>query len=370
MKMQRLLVTALMLGLSIAPMTSAERNDTSSRDPHETDPRLTAHDAVAPGSFLTLDDWSIIGDQPGVEFGYSVATAGDVNGDGYADVIVGAPMYDNGTDNEGAVFVFYGSPAGLSTTPDWTVGSGQKGARFGHSVGTAGDVNGDGCDDVIVGAYRYRSDGPEAGRAYVFLGSKDDGLSTSPDWTFDGAHSYAHLGISVGTAGDVNSDTYADIIVGASFYTNDQSAEGAAYVFYGSPSGPMTTPHWMVEGDQANALFGAAVGTAGDVNGDGYGDVIVGAPQHDNGETDEGAVFVFYGSDSGLSTSHNWTVDSDQAEAEFGASVGTAGDTNGDDCSDIIVGAPPIQQWSARRRGSLCLLRFAHRTERDRRLVG
>ena len=97
--------------------------------------------------------------------------------------------------------------------------------------------------------------------------------------------------------------------------------------------------NWTAESNQASAYFGHSVSTAGDVNGDGYSDVIVGAINYDNGQTDEGRAFVYYGSASGLSASANWTAESDQASAYFGYSVSTAGDVNGDGYSDVIVGA-------------------------------
>ena len=166
-----------------------------------------------------------------------MATAGDVNGDGYADVIVGAPNYDNGQTDEGRAFVYYGSASGLSTTANWTAESNQASAYFGYSVATAGDVNGDG---------------------------------------------------------------YADVIVGAPNYDNGQTDEGRAFVYHGSASGLSATANWTAESNQASAYFGYSVATAGDVNGDGYADVIVGAPNYDNGQTDEGRAFVYHGSASGL----------------------------------------------------------------------
>jgi hypothetical protein len=87
---------------------------------------------------------------------YSVASAGDVNGDGFSDVIVGAHLFDQRLrPNEGAAFVYHGSASGLSTTPNWTAESNQGNAQFGVSVASAGDVNGDGFSDVIVGAYMF-----------------------------------------------------------------------------------------------------------------------------------------------------------------------------------------------------------------------
>ena len=111
--------------------------------------------------------------------------AGDVNGDGYSDVIIGANLYDNGQTDEGAVFVYHGSVTGLSTTPDWTAEGDQTWAWFGLSVGNAGDVNGDGYSDVIVGAYRYDNGEGEAGRVFVYHGfgsPHEEPLSNLTQW--------------------------------------------------------------------------------------------------------------------------------------------------------------------------------------------
>ncbi len=282
--------------------------------------------------------WTAESNQAGAQFGYSVATAGDVNGDGYSDVIVGADYYDNGQSNEGRAFVYHGSAAGLSATANWTAESDQAGAQFGYSVATAGDVNGDGYSDVIVGAVAYSHGQSNEGRAYVYHGSAA-GLSTVAGWTAESDQAVAQLGFSVATAGDVNGDGYSDVIVGAYFYSNGQNAEGRAYVYHGTASGLSAAASWTAESNQQDAFFGYSVATAGDVNGDGYSDVIVGATHHDNGQSDEGRAYVYHGSAAGLSTVASWTAESDQDGAQFGVSVATAGDVNGDGYSDVIVGA-------------------------------
>src|SRR5262249_1666350 len=128
-------------------------------------------------------------------------------------------------------------------------------------------------------------------------------------------------------------------IVGANAYSNGQNGEGRAFVYHGSASGLAASPAWTAESDQAAAAFGYSVSTAGDVNGDGYSDVIVGAFLFDNGQVDEGRAYVYHGSASGLASSPAWTAEGDQSSALFGWPVSTAGDVNGDGYSDVIVGA-------------------------------
>jgi hypothetical protein len=286
----------------------------------------------------TSPSWTAESNQTGAAFGRSVGTAGDVNGDGYSDIIVGAPRYDGGQTDEGQVYVYYGSATGLSTTPDWMADSNQAGARFGISVGTAGDVNGDDYADIIIGAYYYDNDQTDEGRVYVYYGS-ETGLDATAGWTTESNQAFARFGWSVATAGDVNGDGYADVIVGASRYDSGQTDEGRAYVYHGSPSGLSSTADWTAESNQAGARFGVSVGAAGDVNGDGYADVIIGAWLYNNGQTDEGQAYVYYGSATGLSTTVDWTAESNQAGAYFGYSVSTAGDVNGDGYADVVVGA-------------------------------
>jgi hypothetical protein len=283
----------------------------------------------------TTPSWTVESDQADALFGHSVAGAGDVNGDGYDDVIVGADFYDNGQFSEGRAFVYHGSAAGLSTTASWTAESDQAAALFGISVAGAWDVNGDGYDDVVVGAWGYDHGQDGEGRAFAYHGSAA-GLSPTPNWTGEPDQVGAYFGYSVAGARDVNGDGYADVIVGAFAYAND---EGRAFAYHGSAAGLSTTPSWTVESDQVGAYFGISVAGAGDVNGDGYDDVIVGADSYDNGQFSEGRAFTFHGSAAGLSTTPSWTVESDQAEALFGHSVAGAGDVNGDGYDDVIVGA-------------------------------
>jgi hypothetical protein len=278
-------------------------------------------------------DWMAEGGQAGESFGSSVSTAGDVNGDGYADVIVGAPLYDNIDFYEGRIFVYYGSEDGLSTTANVNRRVGGQ-VSFGYSVSTAGDVNGDGYDDFIVGT--SPSDPLVNPFAVVYYGSAL-GPGPNPNWS---ASADEGFGRSVSTAGDVNGDGYADVIIGYIGLTNGQYFEGGAFIYHGSTSGLSDFTSSRVESNQASAEMGNSVSTAGDVNGDGYADVIVGARKYDNGESNEGRAYVYYGSDSGLiSNPPAWTAESDQASAEFGFSVSTAGDVNGDGYAGVIVGA-------------------------------
>jgi hypothetical protein len=292
----------------------------------------------SPTGLVATPAWTVEADTVNQGIGREVATAGDVNGDGYSDVIVAAMFYQNGEDLEGRALVYHGSASGLATTPSWTVESNQANAWFGGSVATAGDVNGDGYADVIVGAFGYDNGQNDEGRAFVYHGSAT-GLGADPAWTAEPNSANANFGISAATAGDVNGDGFADVVVGAQGYTNGHSQEGRAYVYHGSASGLSLAAAWAVESNAAGARFGSAVSTAGDVNGDGFSDVVVGANLMSNGQTGEGRAFVYHGAAAGLAVSPAWTGESNQTGAEYGTSVSTAGDVNGDGFADVIVGA-------------------------------
>ncbi len=297
--------------------------------------------------------WSVESNQAGASLGWSVSGAGDVNNDGYSDVIAGAPFYDNGENNEGRAFVYHGSASGLSTTPDWTAESDQADSHLGLAVGTAGDVNGDGFSDVIVGAPNHTIFVSTEGLALVWYGSASglgaNGTRLNADWWARGNDIASGCGGTVGSAGDVNGDGYSDVIFGARNFNNGENNEGLAFVFHGSATGlgantTIVSADWWAQGNQDQAAFGVSAAGAGDVNGDGYSDVIVGADAYDNGEINEGAAFVWYGSATGLGAIGNplnadWTGQSNQANAFFGTSVASAGDVNNDGYSDIIVGA-------------------------------
>jgi len=293
-------------------------------------------------------------DQLSAGFGVSVSSAGDVNGDGYGDVIVGSDLYDAGLPDEGAAFVFLGSAAGIADSDPSTahaqLESDQLSAGFGASVSSAGEVNGDGYGDVIVGAHLFDAGQADEGAAFLFLGSATgiaDGDPTTADARMESNQGSANLGHSVATAGDVNGDGYSDVIVGARGYDAGEADEGAAFVYLGGATGLADgdpgTADAQLDSDQADVSFGRSVASAGDVNGDGYSDVIVGARRYDAGEAYEGAAFVFLGSATGIGDGNpgiaHAQLESDQAGANFGVSVSSAGDVNGDGYGDVIVGA-------------------------------
>ncbi|MCZ7586892.1 MAG: integrin alpha [Deltaproteobacteria bacterium] len=268
---------------------------------------------------------------------------GDVNHDGYDDVIVGAPDYPTG-QRYGIALLYLGTASGLDNSPAWSVQGSRYGSEFSYSVASAGDVNNDGFDDVIIGAHRWEDPSINEGAAFLYLGSKT-GLSTTHSWTKQGNQTSAYFGKSLASAGDINKDGYDDVLVGAPIYTNGQSNEGRAYLYYGMSTGLNTSPAWTAEVNVAYANLGSSLSSAGDVNGDTYTDVIVGADHYTNDggtgtETYEGAAFVYYGSPSGLSTSDNWHYESNQSYANCGSAVSGIRDVNHDGYDDVMVGCP------------------------------
>ena len=300
----------------------------------------TATEDLPPQEVLVAD-WDWISSVQGALAGTSVAGIGDVNNDGYPDVLVGAPLYSTAIERSGAAFVFYGSIPTLGSGPSWMVSGEVKGKLFGQVVASAGDVNCDGYLDVIVAAPLFNNNN---GKVYVYHGSSS-GLRTTPAWTYTGLARDIYLGSSVAGVGNVNGDKHLgkscdDVLVGVKFYSEGQEREGAAFLFYGSPDGLSLEPDWIGQVNKSGAQFGYSVAPAGDLNQDGYADLIIGAPFLRDTLTAEGAAFVYYGSATGPGDIPNWAATGGQAYAKLGWSVSGIGDVNYDGHLDIAAGAP------------------------------
>jgi hypothetical protein len=289
--------------------------------------RVDLYNGNAAGPALVPSN-TVTGPESGAYFGYSVAGAGDINGDGYADILVGGYLAAGGT---GRAYVYYGSAGGITAAPSRTITSPVTGsASFGISVAGAGDVNGDGYADVIIGANGVSSG---RGAAYVYLGGAA-GLAAAPAVGISGPDVAGSFGYSVAGAGDLNGDGYCEVIVGA--YQAASSA-GRAYVFLGRAAGPAAAASFTLNGPDATGYFGFPVASAGDVNGDGYGDVIVGAQ---NALGSVGRAHIFSGGAGGLGTTPARSLTGpDGVAGAFGYGVAGAGDVNGDGFADVAVGA-------------------------------
>jgi hypothetical protein len=270
--------------------------------------------------------WRFGGAAAGDNLGFSVAGAGDVNGDGTPDPIAGAPFADpGGRSDAGSVFVFSGANGALLRRFDG-IGAGDW---LGWSVAGAGDVNRDGRDDLIAGAPWADPGGQtEAGSAFVFSGVDGTALLR-----FDGASARDWLGFSVAGVGDVTADGRADLVVGAPMASpGGRAGAGAATVFSGANGAVL----FRFVGTQQYEHLGERVAGVGDVDGDCASDVIVGAPDASGGA---GSALIFSGRDGSLVRRFDGATGGTAPDA-FGGAVAGVGDVNGDGLSDVVVGAP------------------------------
>jgi hypothetical protein len=293
-------------------------------------------------------------------FGFSVAAAGDFNGDGHPDLAVGAPLDDGDADtadsgdNRGRVFIYLGGtafPAGVITLTGT-----EPGGQFGFSVARAGDVDGNGSDDLIVGAPFEDAGGTDRGRAHLFLGGENP--STTPYLTFSGSENGSRFGFAVSSAGLLNQDGYFDWMIGAPGDDNDGDTttdsgldRGRVFIYRGGPF-PDNTVDTIINGAEDFGQLGTSISDLLDIDLDGTDDIIVGAPFEDgDGNTATnvapflGRAYLFFGSAlngvstiSAFSASRIFTGSEDGGQ--FGAWVTRLGDINSGGADDLFIGAP------------------------------
>jgi hypothetical protein len=287
--------------------------------------------------------------------GTSVSNAGDINGDGIDDLIIGAP-------GAGKSYVVFGSKSSFSASFNLSSLNGSNGFSingkatdsFGTSVSNAGDINGDGIDDLIIGAPSAASG---AGQSYVVFGRKNSFSQSLDLSSLDGSNGFAINGIngvkpdgsssdssgnSVSSAGDINGDGIDDLIIGA-------SGAGQSYVVFGSKKvfdasfnlSSLNGSNGFAINGNGTDLLGTSVSTAGDINGDGIDDLIIGAPGTGQSYAVFGSKKVFDASFnlSSLNGSNGFAIKGNAADFS-GFSVSTAGDINSDGIDDLIIGAP------------------------------
>ncbi|PSL29104.1 FG-GAP-like repeat-containing protein [Chitinophaga ginsengisoli] len=358
---------------------------------------VDARHAAYPLAILTIGGGSTLlgastlmqSDQVGARMGTAAAGAGDINGDGYADVIVGAPYYSHGESHEGAVFVYYGSaPYGINPNYYTLLEKNVAEGHFGEYLAGGGDVNGDGYDDVVVGApYNSGTFNNDTGKVYVYYGSST-GLGTTPE-IIRSSRQGDHFGISVAIAPDIDGDGNDDILIGANNgegyvtvvygsgwglenpFTTEIAISGTTgfgtkvsdagnikgagsravmvasnegvYIYYSDFAGVETTPSQTILRPVNAGSFGCAITGGGDVNGDGFDDIVIGAKDYadvEHNRLQAGAFYLFTGSNTGLVTTPKLVVVGSMDSTLFASQLSLAGDLNKDGYDDLVVGLP------------------------------
>ena len=292
---------------------------------------------------LSAADATFVG-QAMDEAGYAVSGTGDMDGDGTADVVIGAP---GNAGSIGVTYVVLGPVSGtidLGLADGFVVGEYSSGLA-GISVDDAGDVDGDGEDDLLIGARNLSA-------AYLVLGPVTGTVDlVAADGKLSGERAGDMAGECVSAAGDVDADGHDDVLVGALLNDSNGTDSGAAYLVLGPVPRDidLTRADAKLIGEHAYNYAGFSVSDAGDVDGDGRGDVLVGAPLNDEGGPYAGAVYLLLGPVTGELelSSADAKLMGERAGERAGDSVASAGDVNGDGLADVIVGAPS-KPWMRR----------------------
>lgn len=255
------------------------------------------------------------------------ASAGDLNADGFMDIIVGAP---GGAGGQGLVKIYFGS-ADFDTIPEFRI---VDGGNFGKSVACAGDVNKDGYDDILVGAptaYNYNTQASMAGKAHIYFGGSP--MDTVVDVILQDSDYHYTFGSCVTSAGDVNDDGYDDVVIAA---PDDWAAAGRVFIYFGGQ--PMDSVYDVrIEGPPDSAEhFGWSVAGIGDINSDGFEDILIGRP-YAGVPWGTGKASLYFGGNP-MDTIPDIIFEGDTATYyRFGRNVASAGDVNGDGVTDMLV---------------------------------
>ena len=311
----------------------------------------------------------------GDKSGISVSSVGDINGDGFDDLIIGAFGAGPNGNRSGSSYVVFGRGGGFSSTLNLSRLNGSNGFRIdgvaagdlsGASVSRAGDINGDGFDDLIIGARGADPNGSFSGSSYVVFGRRGGFSSTLNLSRLNGSNGFRINGVaagdlsgaSVSSAGDINGDGFDDLIIGALYADPNGNRSGSSYVVFGRGGGFSSTLNlsrlngrngFRIGGAVAYDFSGSSVSSAGDINGDGFDDLIIGAPGADPNGNSSGSSYVVFGRDGGfsstlnlsrLNSSNGFRIDGLAFDDRSGSSVSHVGDINGDGLDDLIIGAP------------------------------